>query len=104
MLPKLVRNFIPKIIAEEQNRVPYFYQADDIEYWQRLKEKLLEEVNEFINSDNSPEELADILEIMESIISFKKMSFDEIIVIKNKKAQSHGTFSDKIILSSIKES
>lgn len=104
MLPKLVRDFIPKIIAEEQKRVPYSYRADDEEYWNRLKEKLLEEVNEFINSKDDISELADILEVIEAIISFKKISFDEITIIKNKKAQSHGAFNDRIILYSVKES
>lgn len=103
MLPKLVRDFIPKIIAEEQKKIPYSYQANDEEYWNRLKEKLLEEVNEFINSKDDISELADILEVIEAIISFKKMSFDDITSIKDKKAKSHGTFNDRVVLCSIEE-
>ena len=102
MLPKLVRNFIPEIISENQ-KIPSFYQASDEEYWKRLKSKLIEEVNEFIDSENNINEIADILEVIEAIISFKKMSLDEIIDIKKKKAEAHGTFSEKIILASIKE-
>ncbi|MFA6066742.1 MAG: nucleoside triphosphate pyrophosphohydrolase [Candidatus Babeliaceae bacterium] len=103
MIPKLVRNFIPKII-ESQGQVPVYYQADDEEYWEKLMEKLIEEVHEFINSENNIEEIADILEVLDAIMLFKNISRDAVNQIKNKKAQSNGTFSDKIILSSIKDS
>lgn len=104
MLPKLVRDFIPKIIAEEQKRVPCFHKASDEEYGQKLKEKLLEEVNEFIDSEDNSNELADILEVIDAIIAFKKMSLEEITFIKNKKAKLNGTFKDRVVLDSIKES
>jgi predicted house-cleaning noncanonical NTP pyrophosphatase (MazG superfamily) len=103
MLPKLVRNHIPNIIAEKKTRIAHYYTANDVEYWDMLKEKLVEEVQEFLNSDNNIEEIADILEVIDAIIAFKNKSHAEINAIKSKKAQSHGTFSEKIILSSIEE-
>lgn len=103
MFPKLVRNFIPKIIVQnDAKRVPHFYKAGDEEYWKRLTEKLLEEVSEFLESEDVME-LADILEVVEAIIAFKKILPHEIDAMKKDKAQSHGTFSERIILSSVEE-
>lgn len=102
MFPKLVRNFIPKIIVQNEKKVAHFYTANDEEYWRKLKNKLVEEVNEFIESEDIIE-LADILEVIETIVIFKNISYDEINLLKKNKALSHGTFSDRIILSSIKE-
>jgi len=103
MAKKLVRNLIPSIIARDKERVPHFYYADDEEYWIKLKEKLQEEVHEFIVSENK-EELADIFEVIDAILSFKKLSLDEINTIKEEKAHSNGTFSKRIILTSITKS
>ena len=58
---KLVRDKIPEIIRSKGVE-PITYVADAEEYAARLRDKLAEEVEEFIASDNDPEELADILE------------------------------------------
>jgi len=58
---KLVRDKIPEIIRGE-GLEPVIYAADEQEYVSRLRDKLQEEVGEFIASDNDLEELADILE------------------------------------------
>ena len=58
---KLVRDRIPQIMIENQKN-PVTHTADDREYWERLKDKLKEEVNEFLENGNR-EELADILEV-----------------------------------------
>ena len=57
---KLVRDRIPEII-EKNGQIAYTRILTDVEYKNALEEKLKEEVNEYI-SDNSIEELADILE------------------------------------------
>lgn len=102
MKSKLVRNLIPKIIAEDAGRAPLFYAADDEEYLRRLKEKLQEEVQEFIESEDM-REMADILEVIEAILIFKNISVRELEYIKENKAALHGTFSERIILSGIKK-
>jgi len=93
---KLVRDKIPKII-ENRGGTPITHIADDAEYWQKLKEKLQEEVDEFINEEYI-EELADILEVIDAITLYKKFNEAELKRIKDKKLEERGGFHNKIIL------
>ena len=93
---KLVRDKIISII-QKNGRTPIFLVADDSEYWEKLKEKLNEEVKEFLESE-SPEELADILEVVDAICKYKSISPEELVKMKNKKREERGGFDDKVIL------
>ena len=93
---KLVRDKIPEII-KNKGGVSVTHIADDVEYWEKLKEKLQEEVNEFME-DQSIEEVADILEVIDAICDFKNFSREELQKIKDEKAGERGRFKKKIIL------
>lgn len=93
---KLVRDKIPEYI-KSKGGTPVTHIADDTEYWQKLKEKFQEELDEF-NKDESIEEIADILEVIDAICDFKKFDKKELEEIKNKKADDRGKFEGKIIL------
>lgn len=93
---KLVRDKIPEYI-KAKGGVPVTHVADEKEYWQKLKEKLQEEVNEFQDAE-SAEEFADILEVLDAISDCKNFNKDEIKKIKDKKAEERGKFNDRIIL------
>ncbi len=93
---KLVRDKIPEYI-KIKGGVPVIHIAGDEEYWQKLKEKLQEEVNEFMESE-SVEEMADVLEVIDAIIGFKKFDKAELQKVKDKKVDERGRFKDKIIL------
>ena len=93
---KLVRDKIPEIIKKE-GAVPITHLASDNEYWQKLKEKLQEEVNEFMK-DSNEEELADILEVVYAIGDFKKIDKNKLELLRKKKAEKRGGFRDKVIL------
>ena len=67
------------------------------EYWQKLKEKLQEEVDEFLK-DGNPEEIADILEVIDAICNYQKINKQELRAIKDKKAEERGRFEKRIIL------
>ena len=67
------------------------------EYWQKLKEKLSEEVEEFVKAE-SAEELADILEVIVAITDYKGFNKEEIANIKVNKAEERGKFKNRIIL------
>ncbi len=97
---KLVRDRIPEIIKKD-NRVPITHIADDAEYWQKLKEKILEESQELLEAEteeNTKEELADIYEIIDAMIEFKNFDKNEILRIQQEKGKKRGKFKDKIIL------
>ena len=93
---KLVRDKIPEII-KGKGEIPVMHIADDEEYWHKLKEKLQEEVSEFMEAE-SIDEISDILEVVDAILDFKKFDKKELNKIKNKKAKERGKFQNKIIL------
>lgn len=93
---KLVRDNIPEII-EHKGEHGVFHVAEDQEYRKKLKEKLTEEVEEFLEG-HSLEELADILEIIEALAQDLNVSWSELMDIKEKKARERGSFTKRIIL------
>lgn len=93
---KLVRDKIPEIIKNKGGN-PVTHIADKIEYWQKLKEKLLEEFEEF-KKDESQEELADLLEVIDAIMEYKDFDRTMVESTRQKKAQERGKFKDRIIL------
>ena len=93
---KLVRDKIPDYIRKK-GEIPVTHIADEAEYWQKLKEKLLEEVQEF-QKDENIEELADIFEVIDAIIDHKKFDRNEIQRTQEQKAAERGKFKEQIIL------
>lgn len=93
---KLVRDNIPEYIRSKGVE-PVIHTTMDAEYWDKLKEKLSEEVQEFSESE-STEELADILEVIEAIQEYKKFDPLEVQNVKAEKAAKRGTFTKRIIL------
>jgi len=93
---KLVRDKIPQIL-QEKNLEPTFYICDNKEYITRLKDKLKEEVNEFLN-DETIEELADILEVVYALSKYKGTTKEALEIIRNKKAKKRGAFDQHIVL------
>ena len=93
---KLIRDKIPEIIRQ-MGVEPVTHIADDEEYWEKLKEKLNEEVNEF-NEAETIEELADVLEVVDAICDYKSFNRSELESIKGDKAEERGQFKNRIIL------
>ncbi len=97
---KLVRDKIPERISQE-GEVPITHIADDEEYWEKLKEKLKEEVDEFLENNNN-EELSDILDVINTICDFKNIDRDKLEIFRKKKLEEKGGFKNKIILDEVK--
>lgn len=98
---KLVRDKIPEII-KNNNENPDFYIADKKEYWERLKDKLREEVEEVLEEDNIQEELADVLEVVYSIAKFQNIDFEEVEKSRLEKKEKRGGFEERIVLKGVK--
>ncbi len=93
---KLVRDKIPEIIESSGKRAITEILADE-KYIEMLNQKLLEEVNEFLES-GTVEELADIGEVMHAILAYKGVSIDEFQRVRLEKLESRGGFKDRIML------
>ncbi len=98
---KLVRDNIPSII-ENDNKKAIIRYVDDIEKKDYLLKKLQEEVDEFVLS-NEPSEIADILEVIDTLISNLKLDKNEIYKIKEEKRRKNGGFEKNIILVEVKD-
>lgn len=95
---KLVRDNIPEIIRRAGEE-PAIHTATDEEYGQRLRRKLVEEVDEFLASDNDPEELADILEVVLALAERAGVNAQQLEDLRAGKAAERGTFSQRIVWS-----
>lgn len=93
---KLVRDKIPEKLQDKKISFKTHI-ALDKEYWDKLTEKLREEVEEFIK-DNNQEELADIMEVFNAICDFKNFKKENIENIRKEKFNKRGGFEKKIIL------
>ena len=93
---KLVRDKIPEYI-KKKGGTAIIHIADKNEYWQKLKEKLAEEVEEF-KKDENVEELADIMEVLDAVIQHKNFDRGFIEEVRRKKAEEKGRFEKMIVL------
>jgi len=91
---KLVRDKIPEILDEKG--VPYEKRtATDEEYRVKLLKKFREESDEFLDA-KTPEELADVLEVIEALR--KLPDYADVEKVRIEKRDKRGGFDQKIIL------
>lgn len=98
---KLVRDKIIDIIKSNGEN-PKYHTLNDEEYLKELHKKLFEEANEFIEED-SPEEMADLLEVLYSIAKVKNISLQEVEDIRLKKREKRGGFDNKVYLETVEK-
>lgn len=97
---KLVRDKIPEIILASGKELVTRISGEE-EYKQLLKDKLVEEVKEFLDSDNA-EELADILEVLMALSSSKGIDWKEIEKTAMEKRDERGGFEERVVLLEVK--
>ncbi len=100
-MQKLVRDLIPDII-KEQGDIPTTRILSDEEFKKELDKKLLEEVNEYL-TDQNIEEIADVMEVIYTLLEIHGWSFDDVETVRKEKAQNRGGFRDKVFLESIED-
>jgi len=95
---KLVRDRIPEIIRSSGFH-PNFYAADPEEYRIRLRDKLSEEVAEFLSASRgeAAEELADVLEVVQALAADLGVGPEELEAIRARKARERGVFNDRVV-------
>ena len=96
---KLVRDKIPEIIRNSGNHCG-ISTLNDAEYIKALRQKLVEEANEAATA--SPEELAqelaDLMEVMDALISATGIKPEEVREIQKSKRSRRGGFDNRIKL------
>ncbi len=93
---KLIRDKIPEIIKENGGECEVFSVAGDSLY-RYLDKKLDEEISEFRES-RSPEEIADVMEVLFAMAREKGVSEDELMKIRDEKRKKRGGFEKGLIL------
>lgn len=102
---KLVRDRIPEIMREAGKKpiVKDFSNVENDDAFElALGSKLVEEVNELLEASYGKsklmEELADVLEVLDSMREFYKIDLNELAQIKNEKKNKSGGFSKRLFL------
>ena len=100
--PKLVRDNIPDIIEARTGAAPETrIAADDAEFERFLLKKVVEEATELQHSadqGNLEEEIADLNEIIASLMKLRDRKEDEIAAIQEQKRKKTGWFDKRIII------
>ncbi len=99
---KLVRDKIPAEINSTEGRKANWRIMEDEEYIKELNKKLLEEAHEFIE-ENAVEELADIMEVIQSIMRVKNISYEELKKVQALKREQKGGFNDRVYLIDVEQ-
>lgn len=101
---KLVRDRIPEII-ENDHKTCATRILNDEEYLECLKSKLLKECHEVMNAEGEDikKEIADVLEVLETLENTLHIDHKEVLSIKEKKARSNGAFKNKIYLEYVED-
>lgn len=94
---KLIRDRIPEIITSK-GETPVTRILDDGEFKEMLKQKLSEEVREFLESEDDISELADVIEVIYALADVLGVSKDELERIRVEKQKERGGFKEKIFL------
>lgn len=93
---KLIRDKIPQIIEAGGKRCTVEV-LSDAQYLQKLDEKLNEELAEYQES-KSLEELADLLEVMDAVVTARGYTWEALAAIREQKREERGGFTKRLRL------
>lgn len=99
---KLVRDRIIDVIKSEGKHVKYEQIVDKHELLEYLDRKLIEEVDEYVESRDIGE-LADVLEVMYAILEQQGYTMSQVEGLRVDKKDKRGSFSEGIILKEVLE-
>ncbi len=93
---KLVRDKIPEIIEADGKKYEIEIASKE-EYFELLKQKLIEETEEFMEDENL-EELADIMEVLFALAEILEYKEEDLFKKRQDKKEKRGGFKKRIIL------
>ena len=93
---KLVRDKIPEIIEADGKKCEIEI-ASKQEHYNLLKQKLIEETEEFLEDENL-DKLADIMEVLFALAENLGYKEVELVNERQKKKESYGAFKEKVVL------
>lgn len=99
-VPKLVRDNIPEIIEKNKEEAE-IRKVEGLEYERFLREKILEEAEEFSESGEL-EEMGDLLEAVDTYMEKEDISEKDLEEIRKRKRRDRGGFSEGFILEDLK--
>jgi predicted house-cleaning noncanonical NTP pyrophosphatase (MazG superfamily) len=94
---RLVRDKIPHLMRRRGEH-PIVRTAEPYEYAGLLRAKLVEEVEEFLDSDD-PHELADVMEVLLALGQVLGCDGDDLERMRFEKAVENGAFVDRLVWS-----
>lgn len=99
---KLVRDKIPENIDKIEGRKSNYKILEDKEYIEELDKKIFEEAHEFVE-EHSVEELADLMEIIYTIMKINNISINDVENARKIKKDKKGGFNNKIYLIDVEQ-
>ncbi|MBI2344564.1 nucleoside triphosphate pyrophosphohydrolase [Candidatus Dependentiae bacterium] len=97
---KLVRDKIIKIMEDKGSKL-YAYKLNDQDFLKQLKLKLLEEATEVSKAQTEQElltELADVQEIIYTLLKFHNFTEKNLTAVREKKLEEKGGYQEKIFV------
>lgn len=79
-----------------RGQVAVVHTADRVEFQVLLRQKLTEEVDEFLMSQD-PEELADILEVLYALADCLGLDAAGLEALRREKAERRGGFTERVV-------
>lgn len=102
---KLIRDKIPDIIKKENKKFNIRI-LDDEEFKFEIIKKIGEEYQELLNSKNNDEEIEELADLFELIITLSgvfDLSLDELNAYRMTKKEKRGGFEEKIFLIDVED-
>ena len=99
---KLVRDKIPENIDKMEGRKSNYKILEDKEYIEELDKKLFEEAHEFIE-EHSVEELADLMEVIYTIMKINNILMNDVENTRKIKKDRKGGFNNRIYLIDVEQ-
>ena len=99
---KLVRDLIPAIILESGKKCQWRKVHGRDEHMALLKLKMIEELNEFMETPNY-EEACDMYEVFCEILKLRKLQLDQVVDTASRKRFLRGGFTNGVVLEGVDE-